>query len=180
MTTGWRRLSSNEVGKISVANQDFSILDTDFFAEFTDPTFPNGTEVRDVSGDQPGPLRVLGLAKIFEPIGPNGNVRNATAPEIATFAPAEDDDTNIQDAVRALELLSTHSNFGKLFKALVRSIVDKDNLMATEWNAFRAEAALAANLNNLQQRIANNTSDVPIQVFTDTFDAMGTDIDKDD
>ena len=90
MTTALYRLSSNEVIKISVKNQQFAERDTAFWGVLTDPTTPDGTNVRNESTDPPGPLRELGFAKIAEP-GLN-NVRNATQLEIDTFEPAEIDD----------------------------------------------------------------------------------------
>lgn len=126
MTTARYRLSSFEVTKISIKDQSFSEDDKAIWGVLTDPTFPDGTDVRDTSGDIAGPLRVLGFAKHAEPlVGPNGNVRNATQAEIDTYAAAELDDRNQQFVNRARDLLANDPTWRRLFTALLDEVREK-------------------------------------------------------
>jgi len=181
MTTSRYRLASFEVDKNSNKDQSFSDRDVTIFGVLTDPTFPDGTDVRDQSTDEPGPFGVLGFAKHAEPgVGPNGNVRNSTQAEIDTYAAARVDDENQQDAERAADLGDVHKQFRKIFKALLKNNVRENNLNAAQWNAFRAEVAAATSLGDLKTRVANDTQDVPIRTNQQAFDVLRTDVDKDD
>lgn len=133
MATALFRKTSGEVVKISLRNQAFADADPTFWGVLTDPAFPDGTDVRDMDTDPAGPLRVLGFSKRAVP-GPI--VRNATAPEIALFAPAQADDENQMDADRAGSLFETDPQTRKLFTALM-------DVARIEVNTLRAEHALA-------------------------------------
>lgn len=153
MTTSLYRLSSNEDLKISVNDQTFSDRDPAVFAVLVDPTTPDGTDVRDTSTDPSGPLRVLGFAKIAEPGG--NNVRNATQPEIDTFAPAELDDDNQLDAVQADYLWANHPQWRKLFIAYLRLIGQENNILRAEINQLRSDTAASVTYNDFRTNITN-------------------------
>lgn len=133
MATALFRKSSGEVVKISLSDQAFLDADPTFWGVLTDPAFPDGTDVRDMDPDPAGPLRVLGFSKRAVPGPPT--VRNATAPEIATFAAAQTDDENQMDADRAKQLFEMDPQTRKLFIALM-------DATRTEVNTLRAEHAL--------------------------------------
>jgi len=177
-TTVLYRISSNEVIKISTRGQLFSDRDTTFWGVLTDPSLPDGNEVRDNSSSPPGPLRVLGFAK-FAVVGTN-TVRNATQTEIDGFAAPETDDDNQQDADRAADLGDTHPQFRRTFKAVLKGIVRENNIMAGRYNALRAEMLAATSLSDLQTRVTNNTQDAPTRTNQQAFDAVRTDVDKAD
>lgn len=124
--TALYRISSNEVVKISVKGQTFSDRNTNVWGVLTDPVLPDGNQVRDISLDPIGPLRVLGLAKIAVP-GTN-TVRNSTQAEIDSFDASQVDDDNQEDADRAKDLLRNHPQFRKfaqlMFKAINRTRQD--------------------------------------------------------
>jgi len=175
-TTVKYRLSSGEVEKISSQGQTFSDRNTTYWGVLTDPSFPDGTDIRVIEPDNFGPLRVLGLAKIWDGI----NVRNATQAEIDGFAAPQIDDDNQQDEDGAADLGDTHPRWRKVFKSLLKGIVRENNIMAGRYNVLRAEMLAATNLNDLQSRIQNNTQDAPIRTNQQAFDALRTDTDKDD
>jgi len=172
------RIRSNEVEKISLKGQTFSDRDIALSGVLTNPTTPDGTAVRDRSTEPPGPLRVLGLAKIAEP-GTN-NVRNATQPEIDTFAPAQTEDESIQDADGGGDLGDTHPRFRRLTKSILKGAVREHNIIANRYNELRAEMLAATSLADLQNRITNNTSNAPTRTNQQAFDAIRNDVDKDD
>ncbi len=178
MATALYRISSDEVVKISPKDQSFSDRDASVWGVLTDPTTPDGTDVRDTSTDPVGPLRVLGFSKIAEP-GSN-NVRNATQPEIDTFAAAQLDDDNQLDADQAADLGDVHPQFRKTFKAILKGAVRENNIMAARYNELRGEMLLASNLADLRNRVENNTTDAPIRTNQQAFDALRPDVDKDD
>ena len=125
MTTVLYRLRGGEVLKVALSGQPFSDRDQAYWGVLTDPPLPDGDQVRDLSGDDPGPLRVLGFAKINDA----GTVRNATQPEIDGFAPDELEDEKDQDAADATLLLETHPHFRKAFKALALLMMDEINIL---------------------------------------------------
>lgn len=152
MATALFRKSSGEVVKISLSDQAFLDADPTFWGVLTDPAFPDGTDVRDMDTDPAGPLRVLGFSKRAVPGPPT--VRNATAPEIAMFAPAQTDDENQMDADRADSLLANDPQTRKLFTALM-------DVARTEVNTLRAEHGFAPRTlddwrNAIRARISKN------------------------
>jgi len=177
-TTVLYRISSNEVIKISTRGQLFDDRDTTFWGVLTDPSLPDGNQVRDNTGELPGPLRVLGLAK-FAVVGTN-TVRNATQTEIDGFAAPETDDDNQQDASRAADLGDIHPQFRKMFKSVSKAAVRENNIMANRYNELRAQMLAATSLGDLQTRITNNTQDAPTRTNQQAFDALRTDVSKDD
>lgn len=128
--TALYRISSNEVIKISTKGQPFSDRNPTYWGVLTDPNLPDGNQVRDVSVEPPGALRVVGFAKIAEP-GVN-TVRNATQGEINSFDAAEIDDENNQDAEQTVNLLRDHPQFRKFTKLIFKAM-----------NQIRSDAALA-------------------------------------
>ena len=170
MSTALYRISSNEVLKVSLKDQAFSDRDTAVFGVLTDPTTPDGTDVRDQSGAESGPLRVLGFAKIAEPGG--NNVRNATQPEIDGFAASQIDDDNQLDADQAADLGDTHAQFRKVFKSILKGIVRENNIMSARFNELRAEMIAASSFADQQTRVTNNTSDAPTRTNLE-HDAWG-------
>lgn len=178
MATALYRISSGECIKISQKDQPFSDRDVTYWGVLTDPTLPDGTDTHDLSGAEPGVLRVLGWSKIAVP-GSN-TVRNALQVEIDTFATAELDDEGQQDADQAADLAETHPRFRRLVRSMLRGIVRENNIMAERFNTLRAEILAATSLSNLQSRIETNTQDAPIRTNQQAFDAIRTDVTKDD
>lgn len=178
MTTALYRISSSEVLKISPLDQPFDDRDTVFFGVLVDPATPDGTDVRDMSGPVPGPLRVLGLAKHAD-VGAN-IARNSTQAEIDTYAPAELDDNNQQDADRAADYGDTHLQWRKLIKSILKGVVRENNIMATRYNELRAQVLAATSLADFQTRVQNNTSDAPTRTNQQAFDAIRNDVSKND
>ena len=156
MTTALYRLSSNEVLKISTVDQPFSDRDPEVFGVLTDPTTPDGTEVREQdlpsAAEPQGPLRELGFSKIAEPL--INNVQNATQAEIDTFAPAEEDDNNQLDADQGRTLYLIHPQFRKLFTAFADILKDEINILRARNVDFQNDVAAAANLADLQASVA--------------------------
>ncbi len=176
--TALYRKSSNEVVKISVKGQPFTDADSQFWGVLTDPVLPDGNQVRDDSGEDLGPLRVFGFAK-FANVGSN-TVRNATQVEIDAFDASQTDDDNQAHADRAADLGDTNPQFRRLVKSILKGIVNENNILANKYNELRAEMLAATNLNDLQTRIQNNTTDAPIRTNQQAFDKIRTDISKDD
>ncbi len=152
MTTALYRISSNEVIKISIADQSFSNRNMPFFAVLTDPTTPDGASTRDLSTDPVGPLRVLGFAKIAEPGG--NNIRNATQLEIDAFVTLETDDINQLDADQAGSLFQTHPQFRKMMAAFADILKDEINILRARNVQFQNDVAAAANLGQLKTAVA--------------------------
>lgn len=154
MSTALYRISSNEVVKISTKNQPFTDRNTTIWGVLTDPTTPDGIEVREEfgAGGTLGPLRVLGYAKIAE-TGTN-NVRNALQAEIDTFEAAQTDDDNQLDAEGAGVLFDTHPRFRKLMVAYSDILKDEFNALRGYLEDLKAEVAAATSLANLKARWA--------------------------
>jgi hypothetical protein len=176
------RKSSNEALKWHLT-QLFSDADPIYFGVAIDPLTPDGTTVRDTTIDPPGPRRVLGQAKIYVP-GSN-TIQNATQVEIDGWAAFETSDQNNQDTELAAGMLNKATRFSnktvrKAFAAMLKRIVSENNLMATQWNAFRAEVVAANNLGDLKTRVANNTNDAPIRTIIQARAALLGDLDPND
>lgn len=168
------RKSSNEVLKWS-GTQQFSEADSVYFGVAIDPVTPDGTEVRDRSGPEPGPLRQLGFAKIYVP-GTN-TIHNATQLEIDGFAAFDLGDRQAQDKELAQGYFDEASRFTspvirKILKALVKLIVNEHNTMAARFNELRAEMLAASNLADLKARIGANTQDFPVRTLVQAKNAL--------
>lgn len=146
VTTALYRKTSGEVVKISLANQTWPQVDATYFGVLTDPAFPDGTQVLDPNGD----LRILGFAK-FADVG-GATVRNATQPEIDTFAPGQTTDESAQDVEGGKTLFANHPRWRKLFKAVFREFID-------EFNRLRVnpKAQIAIRSGTSTQQMAPNT-----------------------
>lgn len=174
MTTGYYRTTSGEVLKISLNNNPFVDVDTTYFTIFTDPAFPDGTQLREELPDgSDGPLRQLGYAKHFVA----GTVRNSTQVEIDSYASFEATDTDLQDASRAADLGDTDPIWRKLIKAIVKQTIRENNIQADDYNALRAEMLAATSLGDLQARIRDNTSDMPTRTYEQGYNAIRSDVD---
>ncbi len=148
MTTALYRISSGEVIKISLLDQQWSDRDATYWGILTTAAYPDGTQTRDVDGD----LRELGFAN-FADVGGN-TVRNAVQAEIDTYAAAQTEDENQQDADGAEGLFLTHPRNRKLMTALSDIIKDEINILRG-WTAdFKTEVAAAISLGDLQTRVA--------------------------
>ncbi len=176
MTTAAYRKSSNEVIKISLSGQVFT--ENAFWGVLTDPSLPDGSDVRDASVVDLGPLRELGFAKIAV-VGTN-TVRNATQVEIDTFEGFEAIDENIQDKNRAADLGDAHPQFRKLVKSILKGIVRENNIMANRYNELRTEMLAATSLADMKTRVLNNTSDAPTRTEQQAFSAVRGDVSEDD
>jgi hypothetical protein len=158
------RINGGEVIKLRDTVQTFQpLVDTGLWAVLTDPTTPDGLDVRDESGDESGPLKELGFAKIAEPlVGPNGNVRNATAGEITAFIAAETVDGNDLDAAQASQMADIDPVLRKIFKALLKQLIAeifegsnvKVHEMIAQWEQHKADIASASNLGALKTSTA--------------------------
>ena len=127
-STALYRKSSSEVVKISTTGQDFSDRDPNYWGVLTNPSTPDGTEAREMLPDGTlGPLRELGFAK-FAVVASN-IARNATEAEIATYLPAEEEDTKQQDAAQAGVMTDTHPMWRKVLKAMTKLIVNELNIL---------------------------------------------------
>jgi hypothetical protein len=190
--TGWYRLSSFEVGKISAKGQPFDDQDPAYFGFFSDPTFSDGQEYLDPNGD----LRVLGYAKFYE-TGSN-TCRNATQPEIDSFEPAQLDDEAQQEADSVAQWILTHPRFRRAFKALLKRIIAENNIangkltsttadpaeaLIGQWNQFKADVAASGNLSQLKVAVAALpvlADNAPQRTLPQAITALLGDIDKND
>lgn len=178
-TTALYRVSSLEVVKISVVGQLFADRDQARWGVLTDPALPDGRDTREVNGDGTlGPLRALGFSKVAV-LGSN-TVRNATGPEIATFAPAQAADEAAQDVAEAGRMLTAHPRFRRLLKAMLKRIIAENNAQAAQWNAFRAQVSAASSLSDLKTRVANNTTDIPTRTLAQAVTALQGDLSPND
>lgn len=140
------RINGGEVGKISVKGQLFADRNTTYWGVLIDPSFLDGTDVRDSSEN----LRVLGFAKIWD----GTNVRNATQAEIDSFIVAEDNDDKLQDKDGAIELFQTHPRFRKMMIAFADVLKDEINILrATQSLPDRTLVQLKT---AIQDRISEN------------------------
>lgn len=155
--TALYRLNGGEVLKVSPKGQDFADRDPAYFGVLVDPLLPDGADVRERLADGTlGPLRVVGFAKFAVPA--SNTVRNATLFEIDSFAVAEASDDNALDAARVGELFSTHPQWRKAFKALLKRILQVTNAQATQYNALRAQILAAGSLTALKNGVTSNTA----------------------
>jgi hypothetical protein len=122
MTTVLYRVDGGEVVKISPTNQAFDERDTNYWGVAANPAFPDGSELRQ---DGSGPLRVLGFAKIMD----GATCRNATAPEITAFTPAQTTDENLMDRDGARDLFQNHPRFRKMMIAFADILKDEINIL---------------------------------------------------
>ena len=167
-TTVLYRLSSGEVLKISERGQSFSDADPLYLSILIDPAFPDGTDVREERADGTlGPLRVLGFAKFADV--PGAIVRNATQPEIDTFAPLEEADTDLQDTARAADLGDIHPHFRRMVKAVLRDVVEEANQNAFRYNELRGQLIDSVSFPDLRARLLGDTSTVPLRSTEDAF-----------
>lgn len=173
MTTALYRISSGEVIKISLLDQQWDDRDAAFWGILTTAAYPDGTQTRDVDGD----LRELGFAK-FADVGGN-TVRNATQPEIDTYAPAQDDDENQQDALGAGGLFLVHPRNRKLMTAFADIIKDEMNILRGWITQFRTDVAAANNLTDLKASVAAQPA-LPDRTLAQLKTAITARIDKDD
>lgn len=123
-TTVLYRINGGEVYKISTNGQTFADRNTAYWGMLTDPSLPDGTNVR----DETGALRVLGFAKIWD----GTDVRNATQAEIDGFVTSEADDDKLQDRDAARDLFQTHPRFRKLLIAFADIIRDEINILRSQ------------------------------------------------
>lgn len=173
MTTALYRISSFEVVKISLSDQQFSDRNPTYWGVLTTASYPDGTLTRPLGGD----LRVLGFAK-FADVGGN-TVRNAVQAEIDTYAAAQTDDENQQDADGAETLFLTHPRNRKLMTAYSDIIKDEINILRGWIVDFKVEVAAAANLGDLKTRIAA-LPDLPDRTLAQLKTAITNRINKDD
>ena len=173
MTTALYRISSGEVVKISLSDQQWDERNTTYWGILTTAAYPDGTQVRHIDRE----LRELGFAK-FADVGGN-TVRNAVQGEIDTYAPAQADDENQQDADGAVGLFITHPRNRKLMTAYSDILKDEFNLVRGWITDFKVEVAAAANLGDLKTRIAG-MPDLPDRTLAQLKTAIQNRIDKDD
>jgi len=173
VTTALYRLSSNEVVKISLSDQQWDDRDPTFWGVLTTASYPDGTLTRPLDGD----LRVLGFSK-FADTGANV-VRNAVQAEIDTFAFFQADDENEQDALGAEALFLIHPRNRKIMTAFSDILKDEFNILRDWITQFKVEVAAAANLGDLKTRIAG-MPDLPDRNLAQLKSAIQNRINKDD
>ncbi len=149
-TTVLYRINGGEVIKISVKEQLFTDRNVTYWAVLTDPSLPDGTDIRNPADPINGELRELGFAKMWD----GSNVRNAIQGEIDNFPVAEDTDNKLQDKDSAIDLFQNHPRFRKMMVAFADIIKDEINIL-------RAEHGLSARTltqlkNAIQNRISEN------------------------
>lgn len=172
------RKSSGEVLSIDINGRPVG-ANPAWFGVLTDPLTPDGIELQRIGPDgTPGPRRELGFSKIAEP-GSN-LVRNATQTEINTFAGFERQDSNQRDALRARYYLKEDPFFRRFIHAVFRSLLRISNVQATVYNDLRNEMLAATSLANLKQRIANDTSPMPVVDVETIFGNVDQDVRDDD
>jgi hypothetical protein len=185
------RKSSGEVIKISTKGQVFNEVNATYFGYLIDPSLPDGVQNRELLPDGTlGPVRELGFQKIAIPA--SDLVRNATQGEIDNFESFKVDDDNIQDATAATSFLNSHKRFRKIFKAILKLIVQellersnvKQNAMIDQWNQFKVDIGNAGNLNDIKVSVAalpEITSNLPetttLTIIKNQLESL---IDKDD
>ena len=147
--------------------------DSTYWGVLTTASYPDGTQVRHIDRD----LRELGFAK-FADVGGN-TVRNATQPEIDTYAPAQLDDENQQDADGAEIIFLINPRFRKLMTAYSDILKDEFNHVRGWIADFKTEVAAAANLGDLKTRIAA-MPDLPDRTLAQLKTAIQNRINKDD
>ena len=163
------RISSNEVVKIGdvVSLEGYGNL----FAMLSDPTYTDGTDYKDPNGD----LRVLGYAKIND----GGVVRNATQPEIDTFAPAALDDKNQKWADRVVASIQNDPEMRRIVAALIKGIIKEDNDIRGWVQDFMDAVAASTSLADYQSRVA--ALDRPVdREFQDAKTYIINQVSKDD
>lgn len=177
MSTIQYRLASGEVLRISSTNNLFEDRDTRYYGVQVDPPFPDGTELRPRNPDGSlGEMRVLGYAKHWD----GTNCRNATQPEIDTYKPAQDAERDAQDAERASDLGGVDPIWRKIFKAIIKLSIDENNVQATRYNELRGELLAATSLQDMQNRVRDNTTDMPSRTYQQGYDAVRDLIDPKD
>ncbi len=145
------RIRGGEVIKVQLSGQDFSDADSTYWGVLTDPSRPDGDQVRDLSGEdgELGPLRVLGFAKFNDA----GTVRNATQAEIDAFVTGEAEDKKDMQVTGAVGALSVNPRFRKAFKALALGMMDEINILrALHGLAPRTKAQLLTAVNDRVDR----------------------------
>lgn len=176
--TALYRLNGLEVLKISPKNQTFADRDPAYFGVLTDPTLPDGNQVRATNTDGTmGPLRVLGLAQIAVP-GTN-SCRLATLFEIDAWALAEAQDDKALDAHRAGQFFDVHPQWRKAFKALLKTVRGVTNPQAKRWNDFKIEAAASTSFADLKTRIAT-LPDLPTYSAAELMALLKADLSPED
>lgn len=173
MTTALYRISSGEVIKISLSDQQWADRDTTYWGILTTAAYPDGTMTRPLEGD----LRVLGFAK-FADVGGN-TVRNALQAEIDTYAPAQADDEDQQDADGAETLFLTHPRNRKLMTAFADILKDEFNAVRGWITDLKTEVAASTNLADFQSRVAG-LPDLADRTLAQLKTAIQNRIDKDD
>ena len=124
MTTALYRISSNEVLKISEADDLFTEFKSSFKEVAENITCPDGTDVISPSGER----RILGYVKILD----GTVVRNATQEEINTFAASETDDDNIRQASEATSYFQQDPKLRRILTAFADIIVSEINILRSE------------------------------------------------
>ena len=177
MTAVRVRTRSGEGLETSPDNNAYDGADLTFFTILIDPPAPDGFNVREVFADgRRGPLRVEGHAKHWDGV----TFDNATAGEIATYAAAEAEDENTLRTNRAKNDTDVHPTKRKTFKGIIKGVVDENNIQAARYNELRAEMLAATSLANLQQRIADNTQDMPTRTYEQAYTKLRNDVDAND
>lgn len=174
-TTILYRLNGGEVYKISIIGQSFTEADSTYWGNVTDPSFPDGTEIFDLTEEYPV-RRKLGFAKFYDGAG---TVRNATQSEIDNFSVAQEEDENLQDASGAVDILKVHPRFRKVLIALSDIIKDEINLLRQRNNAVKNIANAANNFGDFQSMM-NSLATQNDRTLTQLRNAMEARISPDD
>lgn len=189
MPTVLYRKNGGEVLKYSPRNQSFAEVDTEFFGVLTDPTTPDGTDIRERVGKQFGKYRQLGFAKRALP--DENRIQNATQEEIDEWDNKEGEDDQAQDAKQAKVQLDNHPLLGRLIRALSRRLIThhvetnaRVNQVITQWESFKADVLTAGSLTALKQDVRAMTdirSDLPQTIeLTTLMDGIRASVENDD
>lgn len=110
------RKNGGEVLGVSTDPSAYADADATYYGALTDPAAPNGAD--------------LSVPKIYD----GSQVRNASAPEQATFVTAAATDANLQQRTAALALAITNPVQRKILIGIVSVLIDELNTLR-QWDA---------------------------------------------
>lgn len=154
--TALYRIVSGEVVKISHETatktpQQFAERNTAYWGVLQSPTLPDG--VTQVTRNPDGTIsRTLGEA-LWADVSGNA-VLVATQPQIDAYAAGETADEHAQEADRAKIMINVSPRYRKVFKALLKRMLQVTNSNAAQINGIKSAIAGASNLAEIRTAVA--------------------------